>query len=79
MDRILLLVRLVTGANFTFVSIIIVCAINNWYETVFEMVRQTAGDKLMHFLLVGVLAFLINLSMRATRSRYFEDRLRLWT
>ena len=69
MDRVILHVRLITGAYFTFVVCVIVCAINNWYGPVFEQVRQTAGDKLMHFLMVGMLTFLINLSMRAMTLR----------
>ena len=69
MDRVILHVRLITGAYFTFVVFVIICAINNWYGPVFEQVRQTAGDKLMHFLMVGMLTFLINLSMRAMMLR----------
>ena len=66
MKRTLILIRLVTAAYVTFLTCVIVFVTNRWFGAVFDWVRETAGDKLMHFLLIGSLAFLVNLSMRAS-------------
>lgn len=64
-DSRLALIRLVAALYVVLILGVILCATNRWFVGAFQFVQQTAGDKLMHFLLVGMLAFLINLSFRS--------------
>ncbi len=59
MHRLLLIIRVLTCIYVVFIAGVIVCATNDWFDPEFERVKQVASDKLLHFLLVGLLAFLI--------------------
>lgn len=61
----LLASQLITLAYIVFLIAVVVCATNDWYAYAFAQVEHIAGDKLLHFLLVGLLAFLVNLSLQA--------------
>jgi len=61
----LLALRLITLVYIVFLVAVVVSANNDWYAYAFAQVKQITGDKLLHFLLVGLLAFLINLSLQA--------------
>ena len=61
----LLALRLITLAYFVFLIAVVVSATNHWYGHAFAMVKEFPGDKAMHFVLVGLLAFLVNLSLQA--------------
>lgn len=61
----LLASRLITLAYIVFLVAVVVSATNNWYPSAFAQAKNIASDKLLHFLLVGILTFLVNLSLQA--------------
>lgn len=61
----LLASRIITLAYIVFLIAVVVSATNHWYDDAFAMVKEFPGDKALHFLLVGLLAFLVNLSLQA--------------
>jgi len=66
----LLASRLITLAYFLFLVVVVVSATNHWFDDAFDVVRKFPGDKALHFLLVGLLAFLLNLSLQAKLIRW---------
>ena len=57
-------VRIATTVYALLITGVVVSAGNGWYREIFAWVHKGATDKWMHFLLVGCLSLLINLSLR---------------
>ena len=56
-------IRLVTGLYIGFLFFVVLSANMGWFGEAFAAVQLNASDKLLHFFLVGGLAFLLNLSL----------------
>lgn len=57
------MIRVITVFYALIIFGIVVCASNGWFPNAFELVQNYLSDKALHFLLVGVLALLLNLSL----------------
>ncbi len=57
------IIRIITCVYLLFIGFVIFCATNNYFVPQFNWVQRRVGDKSMHFVLVGLLAFLVNLSL----------------
>ncbi len=55
-------VRLLTAIYTVAIAFIVWCASAGWYRPIFVWVQSYANDKWLHFVLVGTLAMLLNLS-----------------
>ena len=58
-----LLIRVVTVIYALAIAGIVWCASAGWYRPTFAWVQTYASDKWLHFVLVGVMALLLNLSL----------------
>ncbi len=56
--------RIVTATYMVAVGFVIVSATMNWFPDAFGYVKERVSDKVLHFVLVGMLAFFLNLSLR---------------
>jgi len=61
----LLVTRMLTLTYIAFLTVVVLSATNRWFDDVFAQVKTFPGDKALHFFLVGLLAFLVNLSLQA--------------
>ena len=48
-----------------FIAVVVVSAGMNWFPAAFVAARSFAGDKVLHFSVVGTLALLLNLSFES--------------
>ncbi len=60
------LIRLLTTAYALVIAFIVWCASAGWYRPTFTWVQTYLSDKWLHFVLVGTLALLLNLSLNLT-------------
>ena len=60
------LIRLLTTAYALVIAFIVWCASAGWYGPTFTWVQTYVGDKWLHFVLVGTMALLLNLSLNLT-------------
>ncbi|MDB2686022.1 VanZ family protein [Mariniblastus sp.] len=58
-----LLIRVVTVIYALAIAGIVWCASAGWYRPTFGLVQSYVSDKWLHFMLVGVLTLLLNLSL----------------
>ena len=58
-----LLIRVVTAIYVLAIAGIVWCASAGWYRPTFAWVQTYATDKWLHFVLVGLMAMLLNLSL----------------
>lgn len=56
-------VRLLTAIYAMAIAFIVWCASAGWYRPIFAWVQTYASDKWLHFVLVGTMAMLLNLSL----------------
>ena len=57
------LIRTLTLVYASAIAFFVWCASNGWYRSAFAWVQTYASDKLLHFVLVGILTLLVNLSL----------------
>lgn len=57
------LIRLITVLYAAALTGVVVAAGNGWFPDAFSWVQANASDKLLHFILVGTMALLLNLSV----------------
>jgi len=60
------LIRLLTAAYALSLAFIVWCASAGWFRPTFTWVQAYASDKWLHFVLVGTMALLLNLSLNLT-------------
>ena len=56
-------IRLLTVIYASAIAFIVWCASAGWYQPTFAWVQTYASDKWLHFVLVGTMALLLNLSL----------------
>lgn len=70
------MIRTFTVLYALFITAIVICASNGWFPSTFALVQAYASDKMLHFALVGTMAFLLNLSLNCVpirpRSRWLQ-------
>ena len=57
------LIRIVAGGYGLLISAVVVSASCGWFPSAFNWVRSLVSDKVLHFLLVGLMALLLNLAI----------------
>lgn len=76
---ILTLIRLFTLVYLLVIAGVVVSAGSGWFPQIFAWVQKGATDKWMHFLLIGVLTLLVNLSIRCKVIRVGNVSIQLGT